>query len=143
MTNSEKSSQPMRILLINCDWRNIFQTQFHELMEKLERDRLAPTLNHFFIFSWSNVSYVEKKNEHFFTVHKKIIWKYFKPFFELCTRFAVPKALAQHAEEFGGAPDVILTYDFGFLPTARKIQRKTGGKIVMCINNMPRLYSAT
>jgi glycosyltransferase involved in cell wall biosynthesis len=39
-------------------------------------------------------------------------------------------------------PDIIAVYDFGFLPAAWRIKKETDAKIVMVINNMPRLYSA-
>lgn len=128
---------PKKVLLINCDWRNLFKNNPHELWEKLERDRLCPDLNTFFIFSWAKESYVgEHKN--WKTVHKKTRFFWFKPWFDLMSYFSVPKALKE--QDF--KPDIIAVYDFGFLPAAKRIQKLYGSKIVMVINNMPRLYSA-
>lgn len=128
----------MNVLLINCDWRNIFKNDPNELWEKLERDRLCPDANNFFIFSWAKESYVaEYKN--WKTIHKKTRFNWFKPWFDLVSIFSVPKALKEQMIK----PDVVIVYDFGFLPAAKQIQKLYGSKIVMVINNMPRIYSAT
>jgi glycosyltransferase involved in cell wall biosynthesis len=128
----------MNVLLINCDWRNLFQKNPHELWEKLERDRLCPDTNNFFIFSFAKESCVDTY-KNWKTVHQKTRFSWFKPFFDILSCFSVTRALEK--ENF--KPDVVITYDFGFLPAARKVQKKYGSKIVMVINNMPRLYSAT
>src|SRR5665213_248237 len=138
-----------KILLINCDWRDIFRADFDELYKKMERDRLRPDLNDFFIFSWGKETYGAQKIKDgiaFETVHKKTRLPFFKPWFDFLSYFSVAKALAKTAQNSGGTgfkPDAIVVYDFGFVPAARRIAKKTGAKVVMCINNMPRLYSAT
>jgi glycosyltransferase involved in cell wall biosynthesis len=137
----ENKSTSQTVLLINCDWRNLFQNNQHELWEKLERDRLCPDQNNFFIFSWAKQSYTAdggNAHKNWRTVHKKTRFSWFKPWFDMMSYFSVPKALQEQKVK----PDIIAVYDFGFLPTAKKVQKMYGSKIVMVINNMPRLYSA-
>ncbi|MEN9647305.1 MAG: hypothetical protein RLY57_109 [Candidatus Parcubacteria bacterium] len=131
------STLKKKILLINCDWRNLFQNNPHELWEKLERDRLCPDQNDFFIFSWAKQDYVDEYRN-WKTVHKKTSMFWFKPWFDLMSWFVIPKVVKAQAV----APEVIVVYDFGFLPTAYRLRKLYGSKIVMVINNMPRLYSA-
>jgi glycosyltransferase involved in cell wall biosynthesis len=140
------NADPKNILLINCDWRDIFRGDSDELYKKLERDRLRPDLNPFFIFSWGTESYQaasrDPRGADFTTVHKKTHLPFFKPWFDFLSYFSVAKALK--GADF--KPDAIVVYDFGFVPAARRIAEKSGtqkAKVVMCINNMPRLYSAT
>jgi glycosyltransferase involved in cell wall biosynthesis len=133
------SNKPLRILIISSDWRNIFQTAFEELWKKLERDVLRPGFNQFFFFSWSEVSYFEKKDEQFSTLHKKTRWRFFRPFTDFLSLFYVPIAL----RKYGFTPDVVLVYDFGFIPVANVLRWIYGSKRVLCLTNMPQIYSET
>lgn len=135
-------TSPKNILLLNCDWRDIFRGDFDELYKKLERDRLRPDLNPFFIFSWSKQSYAAKHGANFQTVHKKTRLSFFKPWFDFLAYFSAAKAVEKAGQENPWKPDAVVVYDFGFVPAARRIADRTGAKVVMCINNMPRLYSA-
>jgi glycosyltransferase involved in cell wall biosynthesis len=66
-------------------------------------------------------------------VHEKTIWKKFRPMYDFFSRTSVNRALEAHPFK----PDIILVYDLGFLPAARSVQKKFGGKIVLCLINMP------
>lgn len=50
----------LNILMIGFDWRNIFEHDYNQLIEKLERDCLNPEFNNFFIFDWSTKTYYKK-----------------------------------------------------------------------------------
>ena len=77
--------EPKNILLINCDWRDIFRSDFDELYKKLQRDRLNPDYNHFYIFSWAHTGYhaQSESNKNFKTLHQKTYLSFFKPWFDL------------------------------------------------------------
>jgi len=132
------SNKPLNILLINYDWRDIYREKFYELEEKLERDRLNPKSNNFFIFSWAYRSYFLKLNDRFVSRHQKIVGPFFKPLYDLLSLFFVP----YYVKKFNFKPDIITTYDFGSLPAAWLVSKFSGGRVIMTINNMPRIYSA-
>jgi glycosyltransferase involved in cell wall biosynthesis len=133
------SQGPQNILIISSDWRDIFRSDFDELKKKLDRDQLCPDSNRFFFFSWALTSYTDVRNERFSTVHVKTRWRFFRPWTDMLSLFLVPRALKQH----NFTPDIILVYDFGLLPAARRVKRMYGGtpRIVLCLTNMPELYS--
>lgn len=133
------NSKPLNILVINHDWRNIFETSFHELYDKLERDRVRPDLNNFFFVSWANVSYTKKRDERFSSVHIKTIWKSLKPMIDFLSIFAVPFFVWKNKFK----PDVIFFYDLGFVLPAKILKLLYGSKVVLCLNNMPEVYSKT
>jgi len=132
-------NKPLNILLINYDWRDIYREKFYELEEKLERDRLNPKSNNFFIFSWAHQSYFLKSNNRFATRHQKIVGPFFKPLYDFLALFFVPYQVKKNNFK----PDIITTYDFGSLPAAWLVSKFSGGRVIMTINNMPRVYSAT
>lgn len=133
------NSKPLNILIINNDWRNIFESGFDELYKKLERDQLRPDLNNFFFFSWSTVSYFKKRNERFFSVHVKTVWRSFKPFVDFLSIVTVPFVIKKN----GFKPDVILVYDLGFVFPAKILKMMYDSKVVFCMTNMPEVYSRT
>jgi len=116
----------------------MFRSSFDEFRDKLERDRLNPDVNRFFVMSWSGVSY-EKIGGQYETIHLKTSLGSFRPFLDLVTLFQVLST----ARRYGKKPDVWMTYDFGFVPALWLAHKYLGGKIVMCLNNQPRIYSAT
>lgn len=131
--------QKLSVLLINCDWNNLFQTDFERLFQKLQRDRLAPELNTFHLFSWARESYKDKRGDSFTAVHVNTRLSWFKPWFDFASTILVPWEWYKNKTKI----DVVATYDFGFLPAAWIVKKMAGAKIVMVINNMPRVYSAT
>ncbi len=132
-------NKSLNILFISCDWRNIFETDFEEVYKKLERDRLNPNFNKFFFFSWANKGYYKKRDERFSSIHVKTRWHFFRPIFDFMSIFIVPCKVFK----YGFKPDIILVYDFGFLPAAKIIKMIFGGKIVLCLTNMPEICSKT
>jgi glycosyltransferase involved in cell wall biosynthesis len=133
------NKMPLNILIVSSDWRNIFETSFEELRKKLERDALQSGFNNFFFFSWSTVSYYKKKDERFQSIHVKTMWRFFRPFTDFLSIFYVPIAVRKH----GFRPDVVLVYDFGFIPAANIVKWMCGAKRVLCLTNMPQIYSET
>jgi glycosyltransferase involved in cell wall biosynthesis len=127
-----------RVLLINSDWRDIFREYPHELKEKLQRDRLGPERNDFFMFSWAKTSY-SLTRDNFQTIHQKTFLNFFRPALDVFSYFYILSQIRK--TDF--KPNVVVTYDFGFLPTAKKIAKHYNCKVVMAINNMPKTYSAT
>lgn len=133
------NTQSLNLLVINCDWRNIFETGFDELYKKLERDRLNPEFNNFLFLSWSNENYYKKRGERFSSAHIKTRWHFFRPIFDFLSVFLIPYRVFKYHFK----PDVIIVYDFGFLPTAKIIKIFFGGRIILCLTNMPELTSKT
>ena len=131
--------KPLNILVINTDWRDIFGTSFQELSDKLERDQLRPDFNNFFFFSWSTVSYSKKRDERFSSVHVKTMWRSFKPFMDLFSIVTIPLVVRKS----GFKPDVIFIYDLGFVVPAKILKWMYGATIVLCMTNMPEVYSRT
>lgn len=131
--------KPLNILVINHDWRNIFETSFHELYDKLERDRVGPGLNNFFFASWSIVSYIKKRDDRFASAHIQTRFKSFKPMIDLLSIFWIPYIVSKNNFK----PEVIFFYDLGFVMPAKILQWMYGSKIILCLNNMPEVYSKT
>ncbi len=131
--------KPLNILVINCDWRNLFETDFDELLKKMDRCLMHTELNNFFFFSWSDKSYEKRNGERFFSVHKKTVWKKFRPMFDFFSIFSLPLTLKKHPFR----PDIILVYDLGFLPAAKAVKKRFGGKIVLCLINRPEELART
>lgn len=132
-------TKPLNILIVNTDWRNIFETGFDELYKKLERDRLRPDVNCFFFVSWSTVSYEQKRDERFSSVHMKTLWKRFKPFIDLSSIFLVPYITRK--QKF--IPDRVIVYDLGFVFAANILKFMYGPRVIFCMTNMPEVYSRT
>lgn len=131
--------RPLNILLINCDWRDVFANSFDELRFKLDRDRLRPEHNTFFVLSFSHTSYRRVRDEHFTSLHLKTLWGRIRPLLDVSSLWRLP----YHARREKVHPDVILVYDMGFLPAALIIRALCGGRVVMVLTNMPSVYSAT
>ena len=133
------NKKPLNILVINCDWRNLYETDFEGLLKKMDRYLMNTDTNNFFFFSWADLNYEKSNGERFFSVHKKTIWKKFRPLFDFFSLFAIPNALKKNPFH----PDIILVHDLGFLPAAKKVQKQFGGKIVLCLINMPEALALT
>ncbi len=133
------TERSLNILIINCDWRNIFETGFDELYKKLERDQLEPEKNSFFFLSWSNSSYFKRHRERFTSVHLKTRWRFFRPFLDMMSVFIVP----YYVLKYKLSPDVVIVYDLGFVIPARIVKLLRRSKVVLCLTNMPEIYSKT
>ena len=131
--------KPLSIFLVNCDWRDIFGTSPAEFRDKLERDRLGASLNNFFVFSWARTNY-EKTVDNVSSVHEATRFDVFRPLLDIVT-FVKVFFIARKKKL---QPDVWFCYDFGFIPGLWLAKTIIGsGKIVMCLNNQPRIYSNT
>ncbi len=135
MKNQERS---LLIFYANHDWRNIFQNSFHELHEKLERDRMNADLNSFFFFSYAHVRYVVLDGQ-YRTAHIKTYLKHCKPLLDFTSIVRIPFV----AWKYGVRPDVWVVGDFGTVLGARIAKRLFGGLLVMSINNQPTIYART
>ncbi len=129
---------PILVFILNCDWRDRFQQSFHEFRDKLERDQLNSEINSFFVFSWARISYVKIDNK-FSSIHRKTILDKLRPLLDIWT---IPLVLYS-AWKYKLRPQVWLCYDFGFVPALWISSLVFGGKVVMCLNNQPRIYSMT
>lgn len=132
------NKRSLLIFLVNFDWRNTFQDNFSEFHDKLERDRLNADLNNFFIFSWSNISYFQK-GQRYTSVHKKTRLGFFRPFIDVRAIFSIFYTVYKTKVR----PDIWLAYDFNSLPALFIVKLIYGGKIFLCLNNQPRIYSNT
>ena len=126
------------IFLVNFDWRDIMRASPVEFHDKLERDRLNPDINDFFVFSWARASYTSLEGR-WKTVHKKTRLDKLRPLLDLVTFFLVPIT----AKKYKIRPDAWIAYDFGSVPALWMSKKLFGGKIILCLNNQPRIYSQT
>lgn len=131
-------NKPALIFILNCDWRDRFQQSFHEFRDKLERDQLNSKLNSFFVFSWARTSYI-KNDGKFSSVHRKTVLDKLRPLLDIWT---IP-LVSYYAWKYKLRPEAWLCYDFGFVPALWIASSLFGGKVVMCLNNQPRIYSMT
>lgn len=131
-------NKPLNIFIVNCDWRDIFTTDHVEFVDKLKRDQLGHDINNFYLFSWARVGY-GKTNKNYRTIHVKTKLDYFRPLLDLYT---IPRVFV-HVLRNRIKSDVWLCYDFGFVPALWLVKMFFGGKIVMCLNNQPSIYSNT
>lgn len=128
----------INILIINFDWRNIFENSFQDVHDKMIRDQLRPDVNNFFFYSWSNVTYFKQK-DNFWSFHQNIWGIFFKPLYDLLSIWTIPRTI----RKYNFKPDVVLVYDLGHVLAARAIKRIFGSKIIYCSTNMPKDCSST
>lgn len=126
------------VFVVNCDWRDIFQTNPVEFIDKIKRDHLGLDENRFFYLSFSQTSY-EKSFNNFRTKHINVGPKIIKPLIDFISLALVPGVVFRKKLR----PDVWLSYDFGFLPALYLARLIWGGKVVMVLTNQPRIYSRT
>jgi len=127
----EKQDKKLKIAVISFDWRNIFENNFDELIQKLKRDRLNPDFNEFFFISWSVKKY-HKKIKNIETVHFKAFFGW-RIFCDLMSDFLVPIILGRHNFK----PDIVLVYDFPLIYSGIFAKIFWGSKIVLFLGNMP------
>ena len=124
--------------MVNYDWLDMFRNDPDLFRGKLERDKLEPDRNSFFFFSWSHVSYREKR-DCMGTVHMKTRLYKVKPLLDLLAIFIIPFTVWRQGER----PQAWMSYDFGMLPALWTSKLLFGGKVVLCVSNQPALYSKT
>ncbi len=138
MNKEMNLDKPVKIFLANCDWRDMFGASHMEFMDKLERDRLGGAFNHFFVFSWARKGYV-RTGGRFETVHTNTKLDKFRPLLDIYALFYLPYIVLKYKVK----PDIWLSYDFNFIPALFIAKLLRGGKIYLCLNNQPRIYSGT
>ncbi len=136
---TESTTKPLSIFLVNFDWRDIFQTSFIELHEKLERDRWNANRNNFFFFSWAHTEYTVDNGQYQTThIHSRSL-ECLRPLLDIRTIFTIPHIVRKH----GLTPDVWSAYDFGSVPALWFAKKRFGGRIIMVVNNQATIYSRT
>lgn len=128
----EHDLRPINILTLNYDWRNIFENNFKELKEKLNRDRLAPEFNRLFIISWSTKNY-HKKTNGVETVHLKTFAGGWRFLYDLMSVFVAPVILWRKKFK----PDVFVVRDFPMVPAGIFTKLFWRTKIVFFLGSMP------
>lgn len=116
----------------------MFDTSREEFKDKLRRDQLGGNINNFFIFSWARKNYF-KTYENFISIHRKTYLDVFRPLLDMWTILVVIYYVWKNKLR----NDVWLCYDFGFVPALWILKKIYGGKLIMCLNNQPRIYSKT
>lgn len=124
--------KPLNILIVSYDWRNIFENNFGELIEKLERDRMAPAFNKLFLIAWSSRSY-HKKNGNIETAHLKTLPFKFRLIYDLLSVFIVPFILFRTKLR----PDIMVVRDFLMVPAGLLAKLFFKTKIVFFLGTMP------
>lgn len=124
--------RPLKILIISFDWRNIFENNFDELMQKMNRDRLMPGFNKIFIISWSTRTYYkEKKNIK--TFHLNGFLGKFRIFYDFFLIFLAPLILKKKNFK----PDFIVIRDFPLIFSAISIKIFFKSKITFFLGSLP------
>lgn len=127
--NNRKS---LNILTISYDWRNIFENNFEELIQKLKRDRLAPDFNNLFLINWSTKNYY-KKNGNVATVHLKAFFTKFRIIYDFLLIFLAPLILKKKNFK----PEFIVIRDFPLVFPALSIKFFLKSKIAFFLGSFP------
>lgn len=130
--------KPLNILVINYDWRNLFESNLPELIAKFERDRLAPRLNRFFLASWSSRAYY-KRCDNLETRHFKARFPRLKFLYDLLSPLFTVSAVARSKFK----PDAVLVYDFPLTFSGLLPKLFWRSKIVMALTNLPLQLAET
>lgn len=123
--------RPLKIAIISFDWRNIFETDFSQLEDKLRRDGLAPEINYLFLISWSTKSYY-KKIGNIQTIHLRMPY-WFRFFCYFLSIFIIPIALKVKSFK----PDIILVFDFPLIFSGIFPKIFWRSKIILFLGNLP------
>jgi len=132
------NTKPLKILILSYDWRNIFENDFDELLLKLQRDRLAPELNDFFLISWSSKTYYAKKNS-IETYHLRACFGKFRAIYDILLIFLAPIILKRKSFY----PDVVFVRDFPLIMPAAVVKLFLGSKIIFFLGTMPTDLAAS
>lgn len=122
----------LKILIISYDWRNIFENNFEELIQKLKRDRLAPDFNQLFIISWSTKTYY-KKVGNVVTIHLKTFLTKIRIVYDFLLIFFAPLILKKRNFK----PDFIIVRDFPLVFAAFFVKFFFKSKIVFFLGSLP------
>ncbi|MDQ3076549.1 MAG: glycosyltransferase [bacterium] len=131
--------KPLTILLLGYDWRDIYTTQPHEVLQKLRRDHLNPDYNHFFTINWSHVKYHKKISEHLETVHLKARFAWCRPLYDMITMLYVPIILRKYKCK----PDIVIAYDFPMIISSWYPRIFLNSKSILFLTNLPRDLAKT
>ncbi|HNZ86407.1 MAG TPA: glycosyltransferase family 4 protein [bacterium] len=127
----------LNILMIGFDWRNIFEHDYNQLIEKLERDCLNPEFNNFFIFDWSTKTYY-KKNNNIQTKHIRPIFKS-RFFCDILLVFLLPLNIIKYKFK----PDIIFLYDFPTIFGSIFLKYFYKSKIFLILGALPSSLAKT
>jgi glycosyltransferase involved in cell wall biosynthesis len=127
-----KDKESLNILSFSYDWRNIFENNFGELVQKMERDRLATKKNNIFYISWSNRTYYQK-NDNISTVHLYSPFRHFRALLDFLLIFIAPIILWKKKFK----PDVICVREFPFIFPSILIKLFFNVPIAFFIGNIP------
>lgn len=131
---ASRDRAPLHVLLCAVDWRSVARSEPSVLLDKLRRDRLEPDRNLITMATWASSRYESTAGETVRVFGRRAPTR-FKPVLDFLSLFAFPIA-ARRAR-----PDVVATYDLGFLPAAWLASRLIGARCLWLVNNMPARYS--
>ncbi len=134
----EHKQKPLNILVVSFDWRNIFENNFKELKEKLERDRIWPDFNNIFIISWSTRTYY-KTSGNIKTFHLRTFFTKFRLAYDFLSIFLVPVILLRKKFK----PDVMVVRDFPVVFAGLFAKLIWGTKILFFLGSMPTELAKT
>lgn len=136
--NISASKKSLNILSFSYDWRNIFENNFEELVQKMERDRMATRINNFFIISWSTKTYYKKKNN-ISSVHIYSPFRHFRALLDPLLFLAAPIILWKKKFK----PDVIWIREFPFVFSGIMVKILFGCQMAIFIGNIPETLIRT
>lgn len=136
--NFLKNKKSLNVLSFSYDWRNIFENNFDEFVQKMERDRMATEINNIFCISWSNKNYY-KKNNNISTVHLYSPFRHFRVIIDFLLLFIAPIILWKKRFK----PDVIWIREFPFIWSSLLVKLFFGCQIAIFIGNIPETLIRT
>lgn len=122
----------INILILNYDWRNIYQKNYSDLVEKLKRDKLGFDINDFLIISWSTESYSDFSGN-IRTVHIKAPAKN-KIICDFLSVFIIPFVIKRARFK----ADLMITYDFSLALSLLLPKIISKSKILLFLTNLPQ-----
>lgn len=126
------------ICIVSYDWRNIFETDFAQMKDKLKRDRILSDDVEIFIIDWSTKTYFDKR-ENVSTQHIKGYFGRSRYVYDFLSIFVVPYYLRKHQIR----PDYFYTLNFPIVFSAwfAKLVYKT--KVLLYLSARPREIAYT
>lgn len=130
--NSRKKA--LQIVVLAFDWRNLYENNPGEIVEKLNRDKLNPEFNTIFSIAWGPQGYCKEISPNIKTVHLRARVGRNRVLYDIVNIFVVPFILRKHAFK----PDVVLVYSFASIVGGLYAKWFLGSKIIAVVTNIPR-----
>ncbi len=132
-------NKSIHILLFSFDWRNLYEVNTKEIIEKFERDGVNPEHNKIFSLNWSIKSYHKEISENLQTTHLKARVGKLRVLYDIANIFMTPLLL----EKYAFKPNIVLLYDFPSIFGSLYPRLFLGCKVVIILTNLPTKLIST